>query len=106
MSGYTKVQSDNKHLQNLNSAQSAHFDGSSTTPQQVVPSTDACSLLRVVLNKNGNTVTLRTGSRVIAVIANDAPENTYWYGAWCEEGLIVECGGTVDVTVIYDSKEE
>jgi len=105
MAGYTKVQSDNKHLQNAGSAQFKHLDGSVTTTQ-VVPATDSCSLLRVVLNTNGNVVTLRTGSRVIGVIANDAPEGTFPYGVWCENGLIADCGGAVDVTIVFDSKEE
>lgn len=103
MSIFRKVQSDNKHLQNIGSAKYVHVDGSSTAPQNIVPATKAASLLRVILNTNGNTLTLRSGSRVIAVIANDAPEGPFPFGVYCENGLTVECGGTVDATIVFDS---
>lgn len=101
MAKYDKVQSDNKHLQNINSAKFAHLDGAATTT--VVPSTKGCSLLRVILNTNGGVITLRTGSRVVAVIATDAPEGPFPYGVWCENGLIAECSGALDATVVFDS---
>lgn len=103
MAGYSKVQSDNKHLQNMNSAKYLHVDGSSTDPIVVVPATKGCSLLRVILNTNGSTLRLRTGSRVVAVIASDALEGSFPYGVWCENGLIAECGGSLDATIVFDS---
>jgi hypothetical protein len=105
MAGYTKVQSDNKHLQNMGSAQFVHLDGS-TASNPVVPSTDSCSLLRVILNTNGNAATIRSGSRVIGVIANDAPEGTFHYGVWCPDGITVDCAGAVSLTIVFDNKEE
>lgn len=95
-----KTQSDNRHLANLTSARFAHIDGSSTSVP-VVPSTSGCRLLRVVLNTNGATITLRSGSRVIGVIATDAPEQTFNYGVYCDSGLTVECSGAVDATVVF-----
>lgn len=96
-----KVQTDNQHAANLTSARFKRIDGSSTAPITVIPSSQGGRLLKVVLNTNGNTVTLRTGSRVIGVIASDAPEQTFDYGVYCENGLIVEAGGTVDATIVF-----
>lgn len=101
MADYSKkVKSDNQHLADLTGAKFAYLDGS-TTPMTIVASGVGCRLLRVILNTNGNTVTLRTGSRVIAVIANDAPEGPFPYGVYCEDGLIAECGGAVNATVVF-----
>jgi len=95
-----RVQSDNRHLENLTSARFIHVDGSDTTP--ITVHTGECRLLKLVLNTNGATIKLRTGTRVIANVAADAPETTLIYGLYCENGLIVECGGSVDATVIYE----
>lgn len=59
-------------------------------------------LLRVVLNTNGGTVTLRDGSDVIGIIASDAVENTFHYGVYCNTSIICETGATSDVTVVFD----
>lgn len=102
MANYTnKTQSDNQNLSNLTGAKFKRLDGSVTTPITIIPSTTGGRLLRVILNTNGATVLLRTGSRVIAVIALDAPEGSFNYGVYCENGLIAECGGVVDATVVF-----
>lgn len=93
-----KVQSENKHLSNLTSARYAHVPASTT--KTVRPS--AGRLLRVVLNTNGGTVTLRDGTDVIAIIASDAPENTFNYGIYCNTSIVCETGATSDVTVVFD----
>lgn len=95
-----KTASDNRHLGRLTSSKFVHLDGA--TPTTIVPATSGCSLVGVILNTNGNTLTLRTGSRVIAVIAADAPEGVFPYGVYCENGLIAECGGALDATVKFD----
>jgi hypothetical protein len=92
-----KVQSDNKHLASSTSARYAHPQVSSTT---TIRSTGG-RLLRVILNTNGGTVTLRDGSDVIGIIAADAPEGTFNYGIYCNTSIIVETGATVDCTVVF-----
>lgn len=97
--GYgNKVQSDNKHLANSTTARFAHPAASSTT----VVRASAGRLLRVVLNTNGGTVTLRNGSDVIGIIALDAPEGTYNYGIYCNNNITVDTGATVDCTIVFD----
>jgi hypothetical protein len=103
MAIFQKARSDNSHLQSLNSAKYRHLDGTDTTPITIIPASKGGSLLRVVLNTNGNAVLLRNGSRPIATIASDAPETTFNYGVWCENGLIAECAGPVSVTIVFDS---
>ena len=93
-----KVQTTNKHLSNLTSARYAHVPASTT---KTVRST-AGRLLRVVLNTNGGTVTLRDGSDVIGIIASDAPETTFEYGIYCNTSIVCETGATCDVTVVFD----
>lgn len=103
MADYGKrVQSDNQHLADLTSARYVHLDGSVATPQTVIPSTSGGRLLRVILNTNGAALLLRSGSRVIGIIAADAPEGVFPYGVYCENGLIYEAGGAVDATVVFD----
>lgn len=96
-----KVQADNHHLANLTSARNVHIDGSVTTPISVVATGTGCRLLRVVLNTNGATLRIRSGSDVIANIALDAPEQTFNYGIYCPNGLIYEAGGVGDWTLVY-----
>lgn len=96
-----KIQSDNRHLAGLTSARFVHVDGSKTTPITVHGS--PARLLRVVLNANGSTVTLKDGTRVIGIIASDAAEQTFNYGVYCDDSLIVECGGNVDATIVFDA---
>lgn len=94
-----RTSSDNTHLQNLTSARFVHVPASST--DYVVRST-AGRLLRVVLNTNGGTVTLRNGdSDVVGIIASDAPEGTFNYGVYCPNGIQVDTGATVDCTVVF-----
>lgn len=93
-----KVQSENKHLSNLTSARYAHVPASTT--KTVRPG--AGRLLRVVLNTNGGTVTLRDGSDVIGIIASDSPETTFEYGVYCNTSIVCETGSTADVTVVFD----
>lgn len=93
-----KVQSENKHFSNLTSARYAHVPASTTKTVRAT----AGRLLRVVLNTNGGTVTLRDGSDVIGIIASDAPENTFNYGIYCNTSIVCETGATSDVTVVFD----
>lgn len=98
-----KIQNDNRHLANLTGARFVWVDGSDTTPKTVVPSTSGCRLLRVILNTNGSTLRLRSGSRVVANIASDAPEQTFPYGVYLDSGLIYEAGGSLDATIVFDT---
>lgn len=102
MAIFKKVQSDNKHLQNLDSGRFVHVDGGTATVP-LIPSTKAGCLLRVVLNTNGLGILLRSGSRVVGQIATDAPEQTFNYGAWCENGLTAEVTGTGSATILFDT---
>lgn len=95
-----KVQTDNKHLEDLASAKYLHVDGSVTTA--ITVNSVACNLSRVVLNTNGATVTLKSGTQVIGIIASDAPEGTFNYGVYCDLGLTVTCGGGVDATIVFN----
>lgn len=95
-----KVKSVNRHLESLTNARYFYVDGSVTTPQTV--SSGACTLVRVILNTNGATVTLKNGSRFVGVIALDAPETPFEYGLYCENGLTVQAGGAVDATVVFE----
>lgn len=101
MVDYSKgTQSTNSGVSDQNSARYRHIDGSVTTPITVRNS--GCRLLRVILNTNGATVTIRDGSSdVVAVIALDAPENTYNYGLYIKNSLQVIAGGAVDATIVY-----
>lgn len=102
MADYSKkVQADNKHLSNLTGAKFVYIDGSVTTPVTVVPSTSGCRLLRVILNTNGATLNIKSGSRQVATIATDAPEGTYNYGVYCENGLIYQASGAMDATLVF-----
>jgi hypothetical protein len=96
-----KIKSDNSHLACLTSARFVHIDGGVTTPV-TIPSTEAKNLLRIVLNTNGSTLLVRTGSRVVASIASDAPEQTFDYGVYCENGITYEAGGALSATLVFD----
>ena len=90
---------DNKHLEGLTSARFVHVPASSV---DLVIRATAGRLLRVILNTNGGTVTLRNGdSEVIGIIASDAPEGTFHYGVYCGNGIQVDTGATVDATVVF-----
>lgn len=93
-----RVRSDNAHLQDITSGRFRHITG--TADDGVVKNTFG-RLLRVILNTNGSTVTLRNGSEVIGIIAADAPEATYDFGVYCNDSIICEAGGNVDVTVVF-----
>lgn len=93
-----KVQSVQKHLANLTSSRWRHVEASST----VTVCSGAGRLISVTLNTNGGVVILRNGSEVIASIAADAPEGTFYYGIYCNASIICETGATADVTVNYD----
>lgn len=96
-----KTQSENAHLANLTSARYKHIDGSVITPITVY--SGACRLIKVVLNTNGATVTLRDGSQdVVGIIALDAPENTFHYGTYIANSLQVIASGAVDATIVYE----
>lgn len=95
-----KTQGDNAHLGNLTGGRMYHIDGSVTTPI-TVRSTPG-RLLRVALNTNGSTLTLRDGaSKVIAVIASDAPEQIFPYGVYCDTSIVVVAGGALDATIVF-----
>lgn len=96
-----KTRSGNRHLQSLTSSKFYYVDGSSTSQQTIV--NGACVLKGCTLNTNGATVTLKDGTRVIAVIASDAPEGPFDYGIYIENKLTVQCSGAVDATVLFDS---
>jgi len=84
----------------LTSAKKHHVTG--TGDDGVVKSLPG-RLLRVVLNTNGATLTLRDGaSEVIGIIATDAPEGTFNYGIYCDTDIRVEASGAIDATVIFD----
>lgn len=100
MAGYaTRTKSDNKHLSDLTGAKWVHIDGSDITLKTVsiVPK----RLLRVVLNTNGATLTLRNGTEVIGIIALDAPETTYYYGIYCNDSIKYQAGGALDATLVF-----
>ena len=93
-----KVQDSNKHGSNLTSARLKHVDGGSGTVIN-----QPARLLRVILNTNGATLTLKNGAQeVIAVIAADAPEGVFPYGVWCNSSIRFETGGAVDATIVFD----
>lgn len=92
-----KIQSSLEHAANLTSARYAHVPASTTKTVR----SGAGRLLKVVLNTNGGTVTLRDGSDVIGIIASDAPETTFEYGIYCNNSIICETGATCDVTVVF-----
>jgi hypothetical protein len=79
-----------------------HIDGSVTTPITVLASTLGGKLKRVVLNTNGATLRVRSGSEVICNIALDAPEQVFEYGVYFANGLIYEAGGALDATLVFD----
>lgn len=92
-----KVQSDNKHLANLTTGRWVRVQASTIKTVRSTPG----RLLRVVLNTNGGVVLIRNGSDVIGSIAADAPEQTFDYGIYCDQSIIVETGATCDVTVVF-----
>lgn len=93
-----KVQSDNKHLEDLANSKFFYAAKAGT----YVVSTGACNLGRVILNTNGGAVELRTGTRPIGIIASDAPEGPFPYGVYCENGLTVDVVADTDVTVVFN----
>lgn len=98
MADYSKrTKSDNRHLSDLTGAKWVHPQASATTTVRA----SAGRLLRVVVNTNGGTITLRNGTEVIGIIANDAPEGSYNYGIYCNNSIVVETGATVDCTIVF-----
>lgn len=95
-----RVQSGDAHLGNSTSARYRHIDGSVITP--ITVRNGAGRLLKVVLNTNGSTITLKDGTDVIGIIASDAPENTFQYGIYCNTSITAVAGGTVDATIVFD----
>lgn len=95
-----KTQDSNQHLANLTGARFIHIDGSSATVT-VIPSTSGGRLLRVVNNTKGLSLNIRTGSRVVGTIGTGAGEGTYNYGVYCENGIVIDVGGTGSATVAF-----
>lgn len=96
----SKIQDSNKGLSNLTTARFLHIDGSKTSGTVI---NQPARLLRVVLNTNGATVTLKNGAQeVVGIIASDAPEQTFNYGIWCNSSIRFECSGVVDATIVFD----
>lgn len=93
-------QSDNKSLKNLTSARFVNIDGSTTNPVPVF--TGGGRLIRITLNTNGATLNVKSGSRQIANITLDAPEGTFDYGVYCENGLTYQASGAGDWTLVFD----
>lgn len=96
----SRNQSDTRAAGTLTSSRWAHIDGSVTTP--IVVRSTAGRLKAVTLNTNGATVTVKNGSEVVAIIATDAPEQTFQYGIWCNNNIVVVAGGVVDATILFD----
>lgn len=95
-----KTQGDNAHLGNLTGARFRHIDGSVTDP--ITVRSTAGRLLRVILNTNGATLTLKDGdSEVIGIIATDAPEGTYNFGVYCDTSIVVQASGALDATIVF-----
>lgn len=95
----SKTQDTNTHASNATTARFKHVDGGSG---QVLPAGFPGRLLRVILNTNGATLTLKNGaSEVVAIIALDAPEQTFNYGVWCSKDIRFETGGAVDATIVF-----
>lgn len=95
-----KTQGDNAHLGNLTGAKFVHIDGSSITEKIVL--NEAGRLLRVILNTNGATLTLKNGSQeVVGIIALDAPEQTFNYGVYCNDSIRYVAGGALDATLVF-----
>lgn len=92
------VKSDNSLMGMVASARWKRLPPSDTTTVRSTPGT----LVRIVLLTNGGTVTVRNGSEVLGVIATDAPEGTYTFGAYCNNSIICETGATVDALVVFD----
>ena len=92
----------NSKLTNQNSSRFVHIDGSVTTPVSVLPSTTGGRLVRVTLNTNGAVLRIRSGSEVIAIIATDAPEQTFDYGTYFANGLIYEASGALSATLVFE----
>lgn len=102
MADYSKkIQADNKHLANLTSARFVHIDGSDTTLKTARATSGR--LLRVILNTNGATLTLRNGTEVISIIALDAPEQTFIYGIYCSDSIKYQAGGVLDATLVFEA---
>lgn len=95
-----KVQSDNRHLANLTSARFVHIDGSASLVTPLASSSGG-RLLRVINNTKGLSLNIRTGSRVIGTIGTGTPENTYWYGVYCENGIQIDVGGSGSATIVW-----
>jgi hypothetical protein len=92
-----RSRTDNSHMQDLTSGKWQRVPASTTATVKSV----AGRLLRVILNTNGGVVLIRNGSEVIASIAADAAENTFNYGIYCNNSIVVETGANCDVTVVF-----
>lgn len=95
-----KAQTSNSSLGNLTSARFVHIDGSDTTLKTA--RSTAGRLLRVILNTNGATLTLRNGTEVIGIIASDAPEQEFNYGVYCNDSIKYQASGALDATLVYE----
>lgn len=96
-----RVQTDNKHLEDLTRAPFVHIDGGTAQITQG-SSTSGRTLLRIINNTKGLSLVVRTGSRVVANIGTGTVEGTYNYGVYCENGITVDVGGTGSATLVYD----
>jgi len=95
----TRTVGDNKHLAGLTSARYVRVTAAgSNLPIR----TTSGRLLRVILNTNGATVTVKDGlSDIIGIIAIDAPEGSFNYGIFCTNGIYVDVSGAVDCTIVF-----
>lgn len=65
--------------------------------------TSGASLLRVILLTNGGVVTIKTTKgEVIGNIALDAPEQSFPFGIYLQDGIRVETGATCEVLVAWE----
>lgn len=83
-------------------ARYVHIDGSVIAPVTVLAANTGGKLVRVVLNTNGATLRVRSGTDVITNIALDAPEQSFEYGIYFANGLIYEAGGSGDWTLVFE----
>lgn len=94
-----KTQSAGQSLQNLTGGKFVNIDGSDTTPITVFPT--GGRLIKVILLTNGATLNLKSGSRQIGTIASDAPEQTFDFGIYCENGLTYQASGALSATLVF-----
>lgn len=99
-----RLKSDNRHLGILSGYEARWMHAPSGTVTIAPRAGEPVVLHKVVLNTNGGALVLRDSAvGVIATIALDAPEGTFWYGLKLKGSLIVENPSGTDATVIFSN---